>query len=112
MQRLMIDACEAKSPTVRARVRELNAGALHKYAQFLHADGDGAGPSLDALFMHIAVIGMCEFFAAAQVMIVPLAPKELDARQLARRYQTFIGKLVLDGLRSRMELPKKLKADA
>jgi TetR/AcrR family transcriptional regulator len=112
MQRLMIDACEAKSPTVRARVRELNAGALHKYAQYLHPAGDEAEPSLDALFMYIAVIGMCEFFAAAQVMIVPLAPKELDARQLAQRYQTFIGKLVLDGLRSRMEPPKKLKADA
>jgi len=112
MQRLMIDACEAKSPAVRTRVRELNAGALHKYAQFLHPDGDEAEPSLDALFLYIAVIGMCEFFAAAQVMIVPLAPKELDARQLAQRYQTFIGKLVLDGLRSRMEVPMKLKADA
>jgi AcrR family transcriptional regulator len=112
MQRLMIDACEAKSPTVRTRVRELNAGALHSYAQFLPLEGEKAASSLEPLFLYIAVIGLCEFFAAAQPMILPLAPKDLDAKELAQRYETFISKLVLDGLRSRMELPKKLKADA
>ena len=112
MQRLMIDACEAKSPAVRARVRELNTGAVHKYAEFLHPKGDEAEPSLDALFLYIAVIGLCEFFAAAQAMILPLAPKHLDAPQLAQRYETFIRKLVLDGLRHRVELRQKVKADA
>lgn len=112
MQRLMIDACEAKSPTVRTRVRELNAGALRSYAQFLPHEGDKAETSLEPLFLYIAVIGLCEFFAAAQPMILPLAPKDLDTKELAQRYETFISKLVLDGLRSRMEVAKKLKADA
>jgi TetR/AcrR family transcriptional regulator len=112
MQRLMIDACEAKSPAVRARVRELNAGALRAYGQFFPLEGNKAESSLDPLFIYVAVIGMCEFFAAAQAMILPLAPKELDATELAQRYETFISKLVLDGLRSRMEDSKKLKADA
>jgi len=111
MQRLMIDACEAKSPAVRARVRELNAGALRKYAQFLHPEGDAAEPSLNALFLYIAVIGVCEFFAAAQAMILPLAPRHLDAKELAHRYETFIRKLVLDGAQSLVEVPKKVKAD-
>lgn len=112
MQRLMVDAlAESKSPTVRARVRELNAVAVRKYAQFLHLEGAEADASPDPLFMHIAVIGLCEFFAAAQAMILPLAPKHLDAKDLAQRYESFIRKLVLDGVRSRVEAPKKFKAD-
>lgn len=102
MQRLMIDACEAKSPTVRARVRELNARALRTYAQFLPLEGDKAESPLGPLFIYIAVIGLCEFFAAAQSMILPLAPKDLNARQLAQRYETFIQNLVVNGLRSQM----------
>jgi AcrR family transcriptional regulator len=113
MQRLMIDVlAETKSPTVRARMREMNAFAVRNYAQFLHLEGEEAEASPDPLFMHVAVIGLCEFFAAAQAMILPLAPKHLDATQLAERYEAFIRKLVLDGVRSRVEGPKKLKADA
>jgi TetR/AcrR family transcriptional regulator len=115
MQRLMVDGCaESKSPSVRARVRDLNSGAVRYYARLLHLEGDDAASSPDPLFMHIAVIGLCEFFAAAQAMILPLAPKHLDAPQLAQRYEAFIRKLVLDGLRSRVELAgrAKVKADA
>ena len=112
MQRLMIDECaEAKSPSVRERVRELNSGAVRYYAQYLKPDGDDPESSTDALFMFVATIGLCEFFAAAQSMILPLAPKHLDAEKLARRYETFIRGLVLDGVRSRLSSRKKLKAD-
>jgi len=103
---------EAKTPAVRAAVRELNAGAVQLYAQFLHLEGAEAESSPDPLFAHIAVIGLCEFFAAAQAMILPLAPKQIDAAELARRYRTFISGLVLDGLRSRLKTPKKIKAGA
>lgn len=114
IQRLMIDGCaEAKTASVRARVRELNAGAVRYYSQLLHLEGDEAESSTEPLFMFIAVIGLCEFFAAAQSMILPLAPKHLDAKELAQRYEAFIRKLVLDGLRSRLETPRKrIKADA
>lgn len=113
MQRLMVEGCaEAKTPAVRARVRELNAGAVRMYAHFLHLDGADSESSPDPLFAHVAIIGLCEFFAAAQAMILPLAPKNLDAKELARRYETFICKLVLDGLRSRVEAPRKIKTGA
>jgi hypothetical protein len=62
--------------------------------------------------MHVAVIGLCEFFAAAQAMILPLAPKGMDAAELASRYEQFIRTLVLDGMRSRVEPPRKVKAGA
>ena len=80
--------------------------------EFLHLEGSEADASPDPLFMHIAVIGLCEFFAAAQAMILPLAPKHLDAKELAQRYELFIRKLVLDGMRTRVEGPKKVKGDA
>lgn len=113
MQRLMVDTlAEAKTPSVRARVHELNTGAVRVYAQFLHLEGKEADISTDPLFMHVAIIGMCEFFAAAQAMILPLAPKHLDPSEIARRYETFIRRLVLDGLRSRVEAARSLKADA
>jgi len=112
MQRLMIEGCaEAKTPAVRARVHELTAATLRNYAKYLHLEGDDADRSPDPLFMHVAIIGLCEFFAAAQAMIVPLAPKDIDATELARRYRTFIRKLVLDGLRARVEAPA-VKGDA
>jgi TetR/AcrR family transcriptional regulator len=113
MQRLMIDGCaQAKSPSVRARARELNSAAVRNYAQYLRPGEDEVESATDPLFMFVAIIGMCEFFAAAQPMILPLVPGHLDAEELARRYETFIRKLVLDGLRSRLKAPKKFKADA
>jgi TetR/AcrR family transcriptional regulator len=113
MQRLMVEECaEAKSPTVRARVRELNAGAVRRYAKFLHLEGPDGEGSPDPLFAHVAVIGLCEFYAAAQAMILPLAPKHLSPAELAHRYEQFIRRLVLDGLRSRVEAPTRVKADA
>lgn len=111
MQRLMIDElAEAKSPSVRARVRELQAGAVRYYAQFLRPEGAPEN-STDSLFMHVAVIGLCEFFAAAQSMILPLAPKDIDGGELVQRYEKFIRQLVLDGIRSRVKSPREFKAE-
>ena len=104
MQRLMIDECaSAKSVEVRRRVRELNAGAVNRHALLLHSERQGPTSATDPLFMHVAIIGMCEFFAAAQAMIKPLAPEGVNADELAERYKDFIVRLVLDGLRSRVE---------
>lgn len=108
MQRLMIEGCaEARSPSVRARVRNLTAAALPFYAKLLGLDGNAATRSPEPLFMHVAIIGLCEFFAAAQAMILPLAPRHMGAAELARRYETFIRELVLDGLRSRLAKPRR-----
>jgi hypothetical protein len=97
---------------VRARVRELNAEAVHYYAQLLNFEGTEEQASPEPLFMHIAVIGLCEFFAAAQAMILPLAPKHFDAKSLTEAYGKFIRHLILDGVRSRVEAPARIKDDA
>jgi len=104
MQRLMIDECaSSKSPEVRRRVREMNAGVVSRYALLLHTEKETRTSATDPLFMHVAIIGMCEFFAAAQAMIRPLVPAEVDDAELAARYKDFIERLVLDGLRASVE---------
>ncbi len=104
MQRLMIDECaSSKTAEVRRRVRDLNAGVVNRYALLLHSEKETRTSATDPLFMHVAIIGMCEFFAAAQVMIRPLVPEGVDDEELAARYKDFIVRLVLDGLRTRVE---------
>jgi hypothetical protein len=106
----MIDECaNSKSPEVRRRVRELNAGVVNRCALLLHAEKESATAATDPLFTFVAIIGMCEFFAAAQAMIMPLVPDGMSADALADRYKEFISRLVLDGLRSRVE-PWSVKA--
>jgi AcrR family transcriptional regulator len=104
MQRLMIEECaNSKSPEVRRRVRELNAGVVSRWALMLHAERESSTRATDPLFMHVAIIGMCEFFAAAQAMIKPLVPEGMETAELAERYKDFIVRLVLDGMRSQVE---------
>jgi TetR/AcrR family transcriptional regulator len=107
MQRLMVEECaEAKSPVVRARVQELTAQVVQQLAGLIRVGGEPAERSPDALFMHVAMIGLCEFFAAAQAVILPLAPKGMSAAELATRYEKFIQDLVLDGVRKRLRSAK------
>ena len=102
MQRLMIDECaEAKAPEVRRRVRELNEMAVRGYAQLFDSNQPAPLESVDPLLAYIAIIGMSEFFVAAQPMIAPLLPRKTSPDELAERYKKFLIKMVLDGLRPR-----------
>jgi AcrR family transcriptional regulator len=102
MQRLMIEECaESKQPGVRRRVRELNAKALENYARIFAQDQPGALVPSDPLLVYVAIIGMSEFFEAAQAMILPLLADREDPAALEERYKDFIVGMVLDGLRPR-----------
>jgi AcrR family transcriptional regulator len=104
MQRLMIDECaESRSTEVRRRVREINAAFVDSLALLLHPEKSSARDSTDPLFLFVSIVGLCEFFAASQNMILPLAPDGISPDELAARYKKFITQLVLDGLRSRVE---------
>ena len=102
MQRLMLEECaEAKSPTVRKRVRELNAAAIAGYAKLLDPhEREPLGPA-DPLLLYVAIIGMAEFFASAQPMILPLLPGKMSPEALAERYKEFVVGMVLNGLKPR-----------
>jgi AcrR family transcriptional regulator len=102
MQRLMLEECvEAKSPQVRQRILDLHASGVQRYARLFDTKESEPLDPVDPLFAYIAIIGMCEFFAAAQSVIVPLLPQRLSAEKLADSYKRFLVKLVLDGLRPR-----------
>jgi TetR/AcrR family transcriptional regulator len=104
MQRLMIDECAASSSLeVRQRVREINAAFVDSLALLLHPEKNRKREETVPLFLYISIVGLCEFFAAAQAMIVPLAPAGVSPDELAARYRKFIVNLVLDGIRSRIE---------
>lgn len=101
MQRLMVDECaSSRSPQVRKRVSEINSTKIDALGRVLRSSDRNS--STDPLFLYVAMVGMCEFFAAAQAMILPLAPAGMSADELARRYRKFIAGLTLDGLRSRL----------
>jgi AcrR family transcriptional regulator len=103
MQRLMVEECAgAKSTAVRARVQQLGANAVQALSGLLRSDAGGKDPSPDALFLHVAMIGLCEFFAAAQPLIQPLVPEGMSEAELARRYEQFIHDLVLHGIGKRL----------
>lgn len=104
MQRLMIDECAAsRSADSRRRVREINAAFVDNLALLLHPEKNSTGNSTDALFLYVSLVGLCEFFAASQAMIMPLAPDGISPGELAVRYKKFITQMVLDGLRSHVE---------
>jgi TetR/AcrR family transcriptional regulator len=102
MQRLMIDeGAESKSPTVRKRVLELNANAVAGYAKLLDPREREPLEAEDPVLLYIAIIGMAEFFVAAQPMILPLLPAKTSPEELAERYKAFVVRMVLNGLKPR-----------
>jgi hypothetical protein len=95
----MIDECaKSEDPAIRKRVRDMNEAVLGFYAGMLDEREEAQVP----LFIHVAIIGLCEFYAAAHSMILPLAPARMGKEQLAGKYKEFIVSLMLDGLRSRL----------
>lgn len=99
MQRLMIEECaEAKSPEVRQRVRDFNAAAVAGYANLFDQGQPEPLQAVDPLLFYIALIGMAEFFAAAQPMIQPLLARRTSTAELAERYKDFIVGMVLNGV--------------
>jgi AcrR family transcriptional regulator len=104
MQRLMIDECAgSRSAEVRRRVREINAAFVNTLGLLLHPDRSSARDATEPLFLFVSIVGLCEFFAGAQTMIMPLAPEGMSPEELTARYKKFITRMVLDGLRSRVE---------
>ena len=79
----------------------MNAKAVAGFSRILDQDDSAPLVPPDPLLLYIAIIGMSEFFVAAQPMIMPLLPGKTGADALAERYKAFIVRLVLDGLRPR-----------
>lgn len=102
MQRLMVDElAESGSPQVRERVRELNGAGVARCAEILKKQIGEEIVEVDPLFLHVAILGVCEFFTAAQAVVLPLTEPGTDPKVLADRYGEFVVDLFLNGLRKR-----------
>lgn len=84
----------------RARVRDMNLDLVDFYRRLLDADGGNELTDVDPLFLYVAVLGASDFFASGP-LIRDLLPENTDIEKLTARFQEFLVKLVLDGLRKR-----------
>jgi AcrR family transcriptional regulator len=102
MNRLMIDElAQSRSPEVRERQRRMNIAAAEAIGNVLERDHGATLTPVDPLFLHIAMIGIFDFFVLAQPLIRNLVPKGTDMEELAHRFEDFVVHLLLDGLRKR-----------
>ncbi len=102
MQRLMIEELDsASSPEVRAKMREWNRQPLSDYVRVQELDRKEEVREFDPLFMHLAVVGISDFFATGAPLIELLVPDGTDLTQLSRQYEEFVVRLLTDGVRKR-----------
>jgi TetR/AcrR family transcriptional regulator len=99
MQRLLIDELvESAKPSIREVVMKRNASAISFYESVQKAQVTEEVADVDQLFLYIAILGMCEFFTAAQSIVRPLAGEGVDPKELSDRYGEFVVNLLLNGL--------------
>jgi len=98
---IVTELAEGGSAEVREAIRERNKGLVDRYADILKTEIGDEIVDVDPLFLHVAILGVCEFFTAAQSIILPLAEPETDPAELADRYEAFVIDLFLNGLRRR-----------
>jgi TetR/AcrR family transcriptional regulator len=102
MQRLMLEELDsASSPELRDSVRQWNRVPVDYYAGIKALDDGGELVDFDPLFLHLAVIGISDFFTTGEPLLRLLVPDGTDMDELAARYEVFVERLLMDGLRHR-----------
>lgn len=104
MQRLMIDELDStSSPELRASLRQWNRVPVDYYAGIKAIDRKGDLADYDPLFLHLAVVGISDFFVSGSPLIKLLVPDGTDMAELAHKYEEFVERLLLEGLKKRPE---------
>ncbi|MGC1270833.1 MAG: TetR/AcrR family transcriptional regulator [Croceibacterium sp.] len=104
MQRLMIDELDStSSPELRASLRKWNRVPVDYYAGIKAIDRKGDLADYDPLFLHLAVVGISDFFVSGSPLIKLLVPDGTDMAELADKYEEFVERLLLEGLKKRPE---------
>jgi AcrR family transcriptional regulator len=102
IHRLMVDElADSKSAEVSGRLGELNRGAVQAFADVIEGDGGATLRGVDPLFLHVALLGLFDFFVSAEPVVRQLVPKGTDMKALAAAYEDFVTDLVLNGVRKR-----------
>jgi TetR/AcrR family transcriptional regulator len=102
IHRLMVDELAgAKSAEVGRHLGDLNRGAIEELGQLMQRDGGATIREVDPTFLHLALVGLFDFFVSAEPVVRQLVPKGTDMKTLAAAYEEFVTDLVLNGLRVR-----------
>ena len=102
MQRLMIEELDsATSAEVRDKMREWNRQPLANYARLQELDTGKALRPFDPLFMHLAVVGISDFFATGAPLIELVVPEGTDMDKLRQDYEAFVIELITEGVLGR-----------
>jgi AcrR family transcriptional regulator len=102
IHRLMVDElADAKSVEVGRRLGEMNQGAVRAFAELFESDKGATLRDMNPLFLHVALLGLFDFFVSAEPVVRHLVPEGTDMNALASAYEDFVADLVLNGVRKR-----------
>jgi len=102
VHRLMVDElADAKSADIRRQQGEMNMRAVNAFAKLLTRDGGDQLRDISPLFLHIALVGLFDFFVSAQPVVENLVPKGTDMSALAIDFEDFVVDLLFNGIRKR-----------
>lgn len=102
VHRLMVDElADAKSADVRRQQGEMNMRAVNAFARLLARDGGAELREVNPLFLHVALVGLFDFFVSAQPVVRNLLPDGADMDVVAAEFEDFVVDLLLNGIRKR-----------
>ena len=102
IHRLMVDElADAKSTGIGERLGKLNRGAVGDLDDMMKSDGGATLRHVNPAFLHIALVGLFDFFASAEPVVRQLVPEDSDMKAVSRDYEDFVTDLLLNGLRAR-----------
>jgi AcrR family transcriptional regulator len=102
IHRLMVDElADAKSSEVSRHLGDLNRRAVSDFASMMERDGGATMRKVDPAFLHIALLGLFDFFSSAEPVVRQIVPEETDTSAMFAAYEEFVTDLVLNGMRQR-----------
>lgn len=102
VHRLMVDElADAKSAQTRHLQGQMNQRAVQGYADLMKRDGSRTLRKVDPLLLHLALVGVFDFFVSAQPVVRNLVPEGTDMDALGNAFENFVVDLFLNGLLKR-----------
>ena len=101
IHRLMVDELAgAKSAGIGEHLGALNRGAVKDLGLLMSDEGRPGLRPVNPAFLHLALLGLFDFFASAEPVVRQLVPPGTDMKALAKEYEDFVVDLMLNGLRN------------
>jgi TetR/AcrR family transcriptional regulator len=99
---LVEEIATSESKEARALFHRFNQLAIETHDAILKAGArDKSLRRIDPALLHIAVVGMCEFFLASRVLLQDTFGSKAGPQRFAKRYAQLITDMVVDGIRPR-----------